>query len=269
MLVLAGFAAHIVFAGVLMRAPFAWELKSMEKSNVSNKETAENGIMYSKAKDDEEDCISGKLDALVDEDKIESNSLAAAETADETGGSAGKELDLSKVSVDTEDNSRGLLCVLLRNSSFAAYCFMMATCVGGSGLVNSHFASFSLERGITLHTSSYMISATGVVLIICRFTTGIIFDVPAVRAWRKEIMGLHGVVMGAALVLMVYSPGKWGLIVNFFIYIIAQSVFGIQYGVILSDIIPKKDYVWALGILRFGRGFGYLLGPLVGGKCDS
>ena len=241
MIILAGLAAHVVFAGMLMREPHTWEVKedgAEQTGNLQEPSTVEH---------DEEAVIEIDLTEHREEDKL-----------DVTFNSANSKTE--------EDKSKSSIWHLLRNSSFLAYCLMIGTGTGSFSLVNAHFAGFTVEQGISLMTSSYLISSTGVMLIVCRFVTGICLDVPWVRSWRKEIMGLIGFIMGAALTLMICIPGIMGFIVPWVMFILAQSVAGIQYGVVLSDIISKDDYIWALGVLRCCRGFGFLIGPLVGGK---
>ena len=239
-IILAGLAAHIVIGGMLMRAPYTWELETVDVKQTKN------GNEVSKVPYDEE---AGEEDEYV---TLE--------------GLNGKKIIKRQQSVLDEDTPKCCSGNLSRNSSFLAYCLMMGTGTGSISLVNAHFAGLSIERGISLRTSSYLISSTGALLIVCRLVTGICFDIPCVRAWRKEIMGSLGVAMGVALVVMVFTPSALGFIIPFAIFIVAQSVAGVQYGVVLSDIISKDDYIWALGILRLCRGFGFLVGPLVGGK---
>ena len=259
MIIIAGIAAHTILAGLLMRAPHSWEYHPAVHVmipdvgldvNVANMEETDNTEM-------------GNKNDVQNHDKQHDENATVISNQDSLTCSP-----TNSVPRPLHDGGGSSWCRwhVLRSSSFLTYSLMVATCTGSSSLQNSHFAGFMVSKGLSLRTSSYTISATGVMLIICRLITGIIFDVPVVRAWRKEIMGLHGVFMGASVIALALASGTVDLMVPFVIYIIAQSVFAIQYGVILSDIIDKQDYTWSLGILRLCRGFGFMIGPTVGGE---
>lgn len=267
MLILAGLGFNIVISGFLTRSPYPCEIqrgsaKSKECTLLSGDKIMDTNDQYTitngnKAK---------SLDSYSTHEGRKDNTKSEATDIQETYIFE-CEIKVPNVTTERRDNKYCNMR-LYRNPQFVAYSLITASGQASSSMMFTHFAGLTSERGISMRHSSYLLALTGVFIIFARFISSILFDIRAIRQYRREVMGVIFTVMGLSMVgfsLLVSVPGFLSCWV---VYVCSQAVFGVQYGAVLTDIVGRDDYIVAIGLLRFVWCFGYVSGPSVGGKFE-
>jgi len=154
---------------------------------------------------------------------------------------------------------------LFKSIPFLSYCMMMGSTTLSVSLLNTHFAGVCTERGVDIKYVALLISATGPVLLITRLVAGFLFDLRCLKSARRVVLALLVLVMAATHCIMAFTTTPAGLLAPWVVFIIAQCIVPTQQGVVLLDVIGKSGYTSALGIMKFCRGFGFVLGPTMGG----
>ena len=80
------------------------------------------------------------------------------------------------------------------------------------------------------------------------------------------MFGAMGVLSGIILIFIPVTSGAPMFAIMWILNQINMSVLNTQDSVILNDLVPRKRYASAIGLSRFFRGLGVLVGPIVGGE---
>lgn len=134
----------------------------------------------------------------------------------------------------------------------------------GSHLINVHLIAFFVAAGYDPLLAAATIAAVGCISIVGRPISGALSDVLG-----REIMYTAGLGMHISAILLVLTLGDgarwWPLLLFVALSGLSDGIGGLVIGAMAGDLFPATNLGRVMGLVQMGRGFGMMVGPLVGG----
>ena len=217
------------------------------------------------------DGISIKPDTklVIGHDKLSCNSNCPEDDTT-NNGQAEKPVELTTVESSTSTCSEKVIQYfdyrLLANVECASVSILVCGITMTLGIWDTHFAGFAKEKGLSTLRLSSLMMILGVLSIIIRLLLGFIFDQPLMRRLRVYIHGVCYVIVGILLLILPSASSMVLVYILCMMYGLLDPILTVQNTVVLSDLVPAESYRSALGIQRFFRGIGVIVGPTFGGE---
>ncbi len=155
---------------------------------------------------------------------------------------------------------------IFKNVHYLAYSLLVSSGSLCFSMCNTHVAGLSKENGLTAGQIALLLGIMGAANSFSKAISGIIFDLKLIRKIRSYIFFLIGVIIGLVLMILPYAGDITSLFILWAVYMSMTSIFNTQETIILSDIVSRQSFPSAMGMSRFSRGLGVLVGPTFGGK---
>ena len=155
---------------------------------------------------------------------------------------------------------------LLKNPRYLAFSAMMASGSLCFSMVNTHFAGLAKEHEHSAATIAALLGVMGIVNTTVKFLSGLLFDWQPIKRRRSHVFSFIGISMGLTLVTAPWSYDVTSFYIVWLLYMSMAAILGTQESLILSDIVSRSSFASAIGMSRFFRGMGVLVGPTFGGK---
>ena len=181
------------------------------------------------------------------------------------GSNTGQDGGTTKKTVATKSQSMLQTFSFLKNPTFLLYgsnMMAMSFCVQGTLVF---LPALGLEKGCSNTQASLLLAIAGVSDVVGRFINGVIFDLKPFRHRRRMLHSIAGIISGCTVFM-------WGAVPNYFSLATMVGLWGLFEGgfhgqrtTVLSEIVPKQQLPFALGMGIFFQGIGNLIAPLSGG----
>lgn len=157
---------------------------------------------------------------------------------------------------------------LLGMGTYMSFSLMMACASLSFSMCNTHIAGLAKERQLTMSQTSLLIAVMGGINTISKLFCGFLFDLACVRRCRTHLFSFIGLLISITLVTCPWLDDVIGFFIVWIVYMSSVSMFTTQESLILADLVGRDRFPSAIGINRFFRGIGVLVGPTVGGKTS-
>ena len=158
---------------------------------------------------------------------------------------------------------------LLRDSRYLAF-NMLAVCITLCGsMTNTHLAGLCKEHGMNGVEIVTLLAIMGGVNTTFKFLSGFLFDWPPVKQYRKHIFCVMSFSFGLMQVLSPYMQSLAAFYGVWIMYMTTGAFMATQESVILADLVDRQAFASGIGLNRFFRSFGVLIGPTFGGKYET
>ena len=158
---------------------------------------------------------------------------------------------------------------LLVDSKYLSFTLLAVMFVLGSSMRNTHFAGLCKEKHLSEMDIMILITTLGGITTALKFLSGSLFDFPQVRIHRKHIFFMMSLLFGTMLAVAPQMTSLPSIYIVWIIFISASTIMTTQESVILADLVSHESLPSAIGINRFARSIGVLIGPTVGGRIPT
>lgn len=153
-----------------------------------------------------------------------------------------------------------------RYLAFTFICVCMAMC---GSTTSTHFAGLCKERHLSITQITTLLATMGGVNMSLKFLSGFLFDWKLIKPFRTHVFCFMGVLISTALILAPYAVNITSFWTTWLLFTSSAAILGTQESLVLADIVTSDSFASAIGLNRFFRGFGVLLGPTFGGKMAN
>jgi MFS family permease len=134
----------------------------------------------------------------------------------------------------------------------------------GTHLTSVHLVAFFVAAGYDPLLAVSVIAAVGGVSVVGRPLSGALSDVLG-----REVMYTVGLGMHISAIVLVLTLGNgqslWPLLVFVGLSGLSDGIGGLVVGAKAADLFPAASLGSVMGLIQMGRGFGMMVGPLLGG----
>ena len=158
---------------------------------------------------------------------------------------------------------------VLMKPRFAAFTLMMTVaslCLSMNGVV---VAEFCRERDASAIQIAAMLSVSGLISIPVRLAYGLACDRPVFRKHRGGLFGVVVMMTGWTITLAPLTSNVVELFVWFATSGVATAGMTSMETLVIADVLGREKLPDGVGLSRFARGLGILIGPTVGGRLAS
>jgi MFS family permease len=134
----------------------------------------------------------------------------------------------------------------------------------GTHLTSVHLVAFFVNSGYDPLLAASAIAGVGVVSVVGRPLSGALSDVVGRELMYTVGLGMH---ISAIVLMLVLGNGQslWPILLFIGLSGLSDGIGGLIVGAKVGDLFPATDLGLVMGLVQMGRGFGMMVGPLLGG----